>query len=56
MIQNQNGQGLIEYTLMVLLVALVMWVAVKDVNVAEKLESSWLSVKTCVETPTLCGK
>ena len=44
---EEDGQGLVEYTLIVLLVALVFWVAIKDTNIGEQLKASWKQI-TCV--------
>jgi Flp pilus assembly pilin Flp len=34
---EEDGQGLVEYTLIVLLVALVFWVAIKNTNIGSAL-------------------
>lgn len=52
---EEDGQGLVEYTLIVLLVALVFWVAVKNTNIGAALANGWTSVKVCVESPFSCG-
>lgn len=56
--REEKGQGLVEYTLITLLVALVFWVAVKNTNIGEQLTTSWGKVKTCLEDPqgAGCGK
>ena len=36
---EKGGQGLVEYTLIVVLVALVFWVAVKNTNISNGLSS-----------------
>jgi Flp pilus assembly pilin Flp len=51
---EEEGQGLVEYTLIVVLVALVFWVAVKNTNVGNQLASGWSRVTACVGTPTGC--
>jgi Flp pilus assembly pilin Flp len=51
---NQKGQGLVEYTLIVLLVALVFWVGIKNTDIANQLASGWSKVTACVETPSDC--
>ena len=53
-IRRQEGQGLVEYTLIVLLVALVFWVAVRTTNVGNPLTNSWNNIKDCLTTPTSC--
>lgn len=57
-VRGEEGQGLVEYTLIVLLVALVFWVAVKNTNIGAALNSSWGDIKGCLENPTGdgCGK
>lgn len=52
LLKNKRGQGLTEYTLIVLLVALVFWVAVKDTKIGEQLSTSWLGIKSCLADPT----
>ena len=51
---EEDGQGLVEYTLIVLLVALVFWVAIKSTNIGNQLSSSWGDISTCLEKPTDC--
>ena len=40
LIVEEDGQGLVEYTLIVLLVALVFWVAIKDTNIGSTLSTT----------------
>ncbi len=54
LITEEEGQGLVEYTLIVLLVALVFWVAIKDTNIGNQLASGWSRVTACVGSPTNC--
>ena len=51
---EEDGQGLVEYTLIVVLVALVFWVAIKNTNVGNQLASGWSKVTACVGTPESC--
>jgi Flp pilus assembly pilin Flp len=51
---EEDGQGLVEYTLIVLLVALVFWVAIKNTNVGSQLASAWSKVTACVGSPSSC--
>ena len=51
---EEDGQGLVEYTLIVVLVALVFWVAIKNTNIANGLSSGWSKVTACVSTPSSC--
>ena len=41
---NHKGQGQVEYTLIVLLVALAFWLGVRDTNIGENLQTSWTEV------------
>jgi Flp pilus assembly pilin Flp len=54
LVTEEEGQGLVEYTLIVLLVALVFWVGVRDTNIGDQLAASWANVKNCLSTPTTC--
>ena len=51
---EEDGQGLVEYTLIVILVALVFWVAIKNTNVGNQLASGWSRVVACVGSPATC--
>jgi Flp pilus assembly pilin Flp len=51
---EDSGQGLVEYTLIVVLVALVFWVAIKSTNVGSGLAAGWSRVTACVGTPVSC--
>jgi Flp pilus assembly pilin Flp len=51
---EEDGQGLVEYTLIVVLVALVFWVAIKSTNIGSGLEAGWSKVTDCVTTPSSC--
>jgi Flp pilus assembly pilin Flp len=55
LIVEEEGQGLVEYTLIVLLVALVFWVAVKDTKIGDQLSTSWGNVKGCLADPMGAG-
>jgi Flp pilus assembly pilin Flp len=54
LVVEEEGQGLVEYTLIVLLVALVFWVAVKGTNIGNQLTDSWGDVSTCLSNPSAC--
>jgi Flp pilus assembly pilin Flp len=54
LVVEEEGQGLVEYTLIVLLVALVFWVAVKGTNIGSALTNSWTDVTDCLNTPSAC--
>ena len=51
---EEDGQGLVEYTLIVVLVALVFWVAIKNTDIGNGLASGWSKVTACVGEPSLC--
>ena len=54
LIREEEGQGLVEYTLIVLLVALVFWVAIKSTNIGAELGNGWSKITACVAAPTSC--
>lgn len=53
--KEQSGQGLVEYTLVILLVAMVFWLGVRDTNIGTALAASWLQVTDCLMAPFSCG-
>lgn len=53
--REEDGQGLVEYTLVVVLVALVFWIGVRDTQVGVKLAQAWAKVLNCVTSPFSCG-
>ena len=53
--REEDGQGLIEYTLVVVLVALVFWMGVKNTNVGDTLAKNWVKVLDCVTSPFSCS-
>jgi len=52
---EEDGQGLVEYTLIVVLVALVFCVAVKNTNICNGLAIGWSKVTACVGSPSACN-
>ena len=52
---EEDGQGLVEYTLVIVLVALVFWMGVRDTNVGNNLASGWSRVLNCVTAPLSCA-
>ena len=50
---EEDGQGLVEYTLIVVLVALVFWVAIKNTDIGNGLASGWSKVTACVVRPQI---
>jgi len=55
LVLEEDGQGLVEYTLIVLLVALVFWVAIKGTNIGTALADGWTKISGCVSTPLSCA-
>lgn len=51
---EEDGQGLVEYTLIVVLVALVFWVAIKETDIGSGLAAGWSKVTACVGAPESC--
>ena len=50
LVVEEEGQGLVEYTLIVLLVALVFWVAVKGTNADDALTNAWNNIVDCLNS------
>jgi len=55
LLREEDGQGLVEYTLVMVIVALVFWMGVRDTNVGTHLVNAWTKVTTCVTTPFSCS-
>jgi Flp pilus assembly pilin Flp len=53
--QEEDGQGLMEYTLVVVLVALVFWLGVKDTSVGDSLATNWAKILDCVTASFSCS-
>ena len=51
---EEDSQGLVEYILIVVLVALVFWLAIKNTNIGSKLASDWSKVTVCVSDASFC--
>ena len=55
LVVEEDGQGLVEYTLIVVLVALVFWVAIKTPTLVKpKMANGWSKVTSCVGDPSAC--
>jgi Flp pilus assembly pilin Flp len=54
-LRNERGQGLMEYTLIVFLVALVFWGGMRSTNIGDELAGSWSKVIDCIGAPFSCG-
>jgi Flp pilus assembly pilin Flp len=55
LLAEEDGQGLIEYTLILFFVALVFWVAIKDTTAGNLLSDNWSRITACVAAPFSCG-
>jgi Flp pilus assembly pilin Flp len=51
---DKDGQSLVEYTLIVALVALAFWVAIKNTDIGSQLASGWSKIASCVGDPSAC--
>ena len=51
---EEDGQGLVEYALIVLLMVFVFWVTIKNTNIDNQLSASWSNIGSCLATPTAC--
>ena len=54
-LRNDRGQGLMEYTLIVFLVALVFWGGMRSTNIGDKLAVNLSNVVDCIAAPFSCG-
>ncbi len=52
LIFDEDGQGVIEYTLMVGLVVLVIWAAIFTFGIPAALNSLWATVSGALNDPT----
>lgn len=52
--REEQGQSLVEYTLVVFLVALVFWMGVRNTGVGSSLARNWSKVFDCVTAPLSC--
>jgi Flp pilus assembly pilin Flp len=52
---EEDGQGMVEYTLVVVMVALVFWLGVRDTNIAGHMANGWSKVLDCVTAPSSCS-
>jgi Flp pilus assembly pilin Flp len=54
LIVEEEGQGLVEYALIVLLVVFVFWIAIKGTNIGNQLSAAWSNIGSCLASPTAC--
>jgi Flp pilus assembly pilin Flp len=55
LLHTNDGQALVEYTLLVLLVALVFWVGIKNANVGSALSDGWNKIAACMGDVVSCS-
>ena len=53
-LRTEGGQGLMEYTLVVFLIALVFCGGVKGTNIGDELAVNWSKVIDCISAPFSC--
>jgi Flp pilus assembly pilin Flp len=51
---EEDGQGLAEYTLVVVLIGLVFWIGVRNTDIGNSLGSGWSKVLDCVTLSFSC--
>ncbi len=52
---EEDGQGLVEYTLVVLVVALIFWMGIRNTQIGSSLANGWSRVLNCVTSPLSCS-
>jgi Flp pilus assembly pilin Flp len=52
---EEQGQGLVEYTVIVLFVVLMVWLGVKYTNADDALAANWNTITGCVGSPLSCN-
>jgi Flp pilus assembly pilin Flp len=55
LLAEEDGQGLVEYTLILFFVAFVFWIAIKDTTAGAALADNWTMITDCVAAPFSCG-
>ena len=53
--KNKKGQGLVEYTLLVLLIVLVSFVSLRNIIFSNSLTSNWVNVRNCLLFQSPCN-
>ena len=51
---EEDGQGLVEYVLIVLLVVFVFWVTIKNTNIGNQFSASWSNIGSCLAAFAVC--
>jgi Flp pilus assembly pilin Flp len=52
---EEDGQGMVEYSFIVLLVAVSFWLGVRNTDIGTSLTSSMVKVADCVLAPFSCA-
>jgi Flp pilus assembly pilin Flp len=55
LLTQEDGQGLVEYTLIVFLVLFAFWLGVKDTSIGVQLSSVWSNIANCLGAPFSCA-
>ena len=55
LLKAKDGQGLVEYTLIISLVVFVLWIAIKGTTVGTAMGDILSKVSDCVAAPFSCG-
>jgi Flp pilus assembly pilin Flp len=55
LLREEDGQGLVGYTLIVFVVALMFWMGVRDTDIGTSLTNGWTKISDCVFSPFSCG-
>jgi Flp pilus assembly pilin Flp len=53
-LKQKNGQGLVEYSVIMLLVVFIFWLAVKNTNIGNQISASWTNISSCLAAPFAC--
>lgn len=54
LMHEDDGQGLVESTMVILLVTMVFWLGVRETNAAAHLATAWSKIAACVIAPASC--
>lgn len=51
---ERTEQGVVVYAVIVLLIAMVFWLAFKNMDVGTGLSNGWRTIASCVSNPATC--
>jgi len=54
-LREEHGQGTVEYTLIVLVVALIFWMGVGTTDIGTSFTNGWSKISDCVFSPFSCS-